>query len=494
MSGTKTSRNCVVRSKSSWGPRLLLCLIAFVATGATVIWMKSHPAGQPEWHEANATIWHRWNPSNIAERPPSKEPSGLDPASVERQIVSDQNLRHALSRLGPRPPDDAEPDPWATTDETLAEVRRQLRVTSAGKSSPNRMGVSVTYLDEDPDRALKLVNTLAQGYAEQHRAKLEATIHQEYVEAQEAAELARHEYLEAQGRFDDFVAQHFLEQQALAERQIERSNEPDPTEAPPVGGPSNGAVEVPAPKPVENPERVEVERLLEDLLKQRAQLLMARTPAHPEVRFMDGQIVELEERLASIPVWTTEQPAPPPPSEGPALQAPVIESLPGSPDAREPDEPDQPVENHAETVRAYDAHKEALDRARQEYDRLSEIKRRARERELGAVRVELDLADAARPCRTPDRSPRSLLGALAAALAVALGVGMMSAGFDTDLPLATPREVKRTLRVPVVGRIPARESSPRTARRRSRRARRLAKILCGMLLVAICFGILVVVL
>ena len=79
-------------------------------------------------------------------------------------------------------------------------------------------------------------------------------------------------------------------------------------------------------------------------------------------------------------------------------------------------------------------------------------------------------------------------------MAVALGVGMISAGFDTDLPLTTPVEVERALRVPVVGTIPARESSPRRATGRgSRRARRLAKIVSGTLLVAVCFGILVAV-
>ena len=110
--------------------------------------------------------------------------------------------------------------------------------------------------------------------------------------------------------------------------------------------------------------------------------------------------------------------------------------------------------------------------------------------------VELDLATETRLFRSaPDRSSRSLFGALGAALAVALGVGMISAGFDTDLPLTTPIAVERALRVPVVGTIPPRESSSRRATRRgSPRARRWAKLLGGTLLVAVCFGILVLML
>jgi hypothetical protein len=470
----------------------LLCLIAFVATGATVIWIRGHHSGGADWYTATATIWHRSNHFNKVDLDPSKEPLGPDPASVERQIVSKQNLRHALSRLEHSLPDGAKPDPWAVADETMEQVRRQLRVACTGGSGPDRKGISVTYLDGNPDRAVQLVNGLARGYVEQYRTKLEATVHQDYLKARDAAEFARREYLEAKGRFDDFVAQHFRKQQALAERKIDRPPEPpDSAQAPPIDESENGAAELPAPQPGEIPEHVELGRQLAGLREHRAQLLLSRTPVHPEVQYVNTQIADLRERLASIPVGMDERPPVPPPSQDPPWEPPRVENLSDTSGAAEPEERG---EEHAEAVRAYDAHREAVAQARQEYDRLSEIKRRAWERELRAVSVELDLAEGPRLYRPTDRSPRSLLGALAAALAVAFGVGMISAGFDTDLPLAMPTEVERALGIPVVGRIPARESSPgRTTGRGSRRARRLAKILGGTLLVGVCYGILVLV-
>ena len=50
------------------------------------------------------------------------------------------------------------------------------------------------------------VNTLATAYAKQCRASLETSGHPDYPQAREAAETARQEYLDAQGRFDDFIA------------------------------------------------------------------------------------------------------------------------------------------------------------------------------------------------------------------------------------------------------------------------------------------------
>ena len=471
---------------------MLLCLIGFVATGATVIWMTGQAAERAEWHSATATIWHRWDPSSDMQGTPSGEPPGLDAASVEREIISEQNLRRALGQVGAMPPEGMDTGPWTVAGQTVEQARRQLRVTGAPDSSTGRMGVLVTFRGREPDRAVRLVNTLAQGYSQQHRAKLEATVHQEYVKARDAAEVARREYLEAKVRFDDFVAQHFLEQQALVQRKPERTAEPDSPEPPPTGEPSSEAVDAPPP-PIENPERVEFNRRLAGLQARRERLLTTRTPAHPEVRYVDTQIAALEERLASIPEEVAGPPPGPPPSEAPRLESAAVESLSVAPDAAARDET---IEECAEAAAQYDAYKGRLEQARQEYDRLSAIKRGAWERELRAVSVELDLAAGTQLLRAgADRSPGSLLGALAAALAVALGVGMISAGFETDLPLTTPAEVERALRVPVVGTIPARESSPRRAPARgSRRARRLAKIVSGALLVAVCFGILVIVL
>jgi hypothetical protein len=513
MSTNAASRNCVVRSGSTWGRRVTVCLAAFVATAALVIWMSGDRPEQAQRYTATATIWHCPTPSNNGSPAPSNEQKTPDPAAIRGQILSDQNLRHALGRLDRRRADQADRNPWAVTDEMLEKVRGQIEVTGAGGSSPDRSGARVTCLERDPDRAIALANVLAEAYAEQHRAKLEATVHQDYLKARDAAELARRTYVEAEARFDDFVAQHFGEQQALAQREEQRQAEREPDEDPLASHPPSDAddlsgtelteepnnpsetIEQPdtQPEPTEEPLHVVLGRHLTDLEDHRADLLLSRTPAHPEVQYVDTQIAELEQRLASV---RREMPAetPTPPTDAPVLESPVVDGPSATPDAVEP-QPEQTVSRYVETVEAYERHKATVDRARQEYDRLSQIKRRAWDREMRATSVELELADGARVCRAANRPPRPSLGALGVALIVALGVGMISSGFDTDLPLTTPAEAQRALQVPVVGKIPARDPAPgRTIRQRSPRARRSAKILGGTLLVAVCFGILAVLL
>lgn len=483
MPATNSSSSCLPQSGSSKS-RWILCVLAFVATGAAAYLAASKKAESTRQHAATATIRHRFGYSEGVVPNRSQELDRPDAAQVERQIISDDNLRRALRRAGASPlATDARS---AEQNRILDEVRRDLRVTATRMSSPDGLHVSISYAHRESDHVIGLVNALAEGYADEHGAELEATLRREYLDARTAAERARQQLFEAQSQLDDFIQRQFVRQQSLAQRPGKRP--PAPAKAP-------------APQIAEDPKKMELENRLAELEERRGELLVDRTSAHPVVRDVEARIARLKEQLASI---AGQSPPEPPedlaPPDGPALESPEVARLSGTPeptsegsDAFDEASPSKAVEDHAESARAFAARKEAVDRARQNYDRLSEIERRSRERQLRSGNVELELADTCDVVQSADGSPRFLLVGVASALAVAFGVALISSGFDTDPPLTTRGQVEKALPVPIVGAIPA--TNPAWAAAcgdRSRPASGRGKIVGGILLIAACFGILVV--
>jgi len=487
MPASNNGPQCLHRHPSLWGSRIVLCIVAFVATGAAVYRLGTKQVGQTDRYMATATIHHRLVPSDEAGRVGPNEPHRLNAAAVERQMLSTENLRRAIRKLGFRADDTARTDLAAGADQTIEQLRRNLHVTTAETSPPAQLQIRISCTDEDAGRVVQVVNTLAEGYAEEHRAKREADVRQDYLDAQAAAQAARQEFLEAEGRFDDFVQRHFLTQENLAERMAEAPPSPKPV----AGPPSDGLVE-PTPQMKHNSEKTELTGQLAELEQRRAQLLTDRTLAHPEVRHVDIRIAQLRERLASIPDQASDDHREASPAaEAPAPEPPAAQSLSGIPDGISPAEM---VEQSAEAVEQFHALKEALDQARQEYDRLSEVKRRAWEAQHAIPNIELELAETSELCRPAEHSPQLLLTALAAALAVAAGVGLIKSGFDTDPPLTTREQAEAAVPVPIVGAIPATDSpSAGACQPRSRPTGGLTKIVYGVLLIAVCFGVLVIV-
>jgi len=497
---TSSDRRCVVRPGPSWASRSALCLLAFIATGAAVLSLTASEARNTKRYAATATIWQCAAPSDGAGQHTSREPVSLDPAAIERRVLSEDNLRRALHQVEgleqkSRPTqNDLAPGPGGTVE----QVRQNFRV-AATEASPERFGISISYSDRDPDRAVRLVNTVATVCAEQYRAELKESDADHHPEAREAAERARQEYFEAQGRFDDFIGQHFLKQQALADRAAGWRPESPSAEVLPAdraaGSTAHRDVEGRTPPPPIHPETAELQRQLAELERHRALLLAQRTPLHPEVQEVDLRIAGLRQRLASIPPHLPEQPPEVlPAEERPTLGAPVAEDLSDTAESTEHVPAEALAAELADAAQAFRSHKDALDRAEEEYDRLAEAKRRAWEAQISTPRIELELAQVGVPCQPADEPSGSVLVALASALAVTFGVGLIWSGFDSDVPLATLAEVEAALPVPVVGKIPPTGPASTAPKRQSRRGGGLAKIVYGVLLIGICFGILVAVL
>ena len=488
MPATKSRDGCVVRSASPWAARLVLCVLAFLATGVAAYWLGAKTPDRTKMYSATASIFYRHDPSDGRISDGLQQRSTLGPATIEQEILSDENLQQALHREGR----EARAEGQGASDSLLCrveQIRRNLRVTATEASRPGALQISISCVDGDPDRAMRLVNTVAEAYAARHRAHWETTARQEYLQAQDAAERARQEYLEAKGRLDDFVEQHFLMEQALAERWAK-----SPPATTPAGSPTSREPARPAPpQTAVDPEKIDLERQLADLQRRRSQLLENRTPLHPQVRDIEVRIAGVRERLDSPlssdliderpDAFAAKQPS--------ASEDAVVESRPGTTDEVSLR---GMAEERAEVVRAFDAYKEALDLARQEYDRRCEVKRRAWEQQVRRADIELETADQCQVSPSAGGSSRGLLGALAAALVVAVGVGLISSGFDTDPPLSTRGQAEAALPAPIVGAIPATGTSPPGADgERSRPASGLAKIAYGVFLIAVCFAVLVVV-
>jgi capsular polysaccharide biosynthesis protein len=510
MSVTSRSRHFFARSGSS-STRVLLCVLAFVATGMIVIRMRPNRADVARQYSATARVQQYVTPSESGSRDRPKEPLDVDPRAVQQQIMSDENLAAALHQLEGSGDALVPEDRETGTAIDVQQLRKSLQV-SAETPSSGRIQVSVSWSDRDASRAVHLVNAIATAYADEHGAKQEAVARREYLEAQEAADRARQQYMEAQGRFDDFVGQHFLKEQALAEQAreraaqlaVERASDRAAEPGRVKSLPPTPDDQVTRPPVVANPERLELEGEIAELEEQRARLLTSRTPLHPEVRDLDLRIDGVRQRLASLPDEVPGQLAGPSSTgQGPTLNGPdaVSQPDPAGQSAMSNDAPpprderrsaQQTAEEYAQAVQAFRVHKETLDQARAEYDRLSEIKRRAWERQLRCPHVEVELARGCEASVGADASPRPWMAALAAGLAVAFGVGLISAGFDTDLPLTTLEEAETALPIPIVGTIPLREpSSGDDLQEPVRRLGGGAKVFLGVLVIAVCFGVLV---
>jgi len=153
----------------------VLCVLAFAATGAAVYRLGAKQAHRADRYMAAATIHHRLGPS-AAPRACSSEPLSVPYAvGVEAEILSQQSLQRALRKLGLRADNAASSGLLTGPNQTIEQARQSLRVSSTKTSQPAELEISISCTDEDPGRVVRLVNALAEGYAEEHRAKREAT-------------------------------------------------------------------------------------------------------------------------------------------------------------------------------------------------------------------------------------------------------------------------------------------------------------------------------
>ena len=499
----------VFRSGRNWKSKMGVCAVAFALTGIVVYMVGVASTHRPETTcTARAAVYYR-APSADAARGASK-PAAADPHAIGQQITADANLRWALNQSAL----DAGAAPGAAdsppSSEALARARQNLRVTVGNTVKPGQLELSIAFTGPDAREAASLVDHLAERYAQQQRTGAKAAAQEAYTKARDAAEQARRQWLEAKAQRDAFLQHHFQQLGAEAKTLEAWSAPRASTESPPEASRFVPALPVPvrpsrpSPKPVDNPERLDLNRQVEELKRQRSELLAERTPLHPSVRKIDSQIADLQRHLGSMPSEIGEHgsdlppvmPAPPdqtiipplPPTEAqldepPVERAPVGTrhtpttthppadgrlSEPAVPGADEPDvslpPPETTVKQRLAAMRGFSEHNEALGRAWQHYEELAGAERRAWQKQFRVPQIDLKLAGQCEIARASEHASRLPLVALVAGLAAAASIGIISLGGGGDRPFASTAEVQASLPVPVIGTIAGTRARDRSCR------------------------------
>lgn len=353
------------------------------------------------------------------------QPGPLDPASIEGEIAQDED--------------------------------RPVRVTiEAVDSGATR--VAITCGADDANSAMRTANERADAFATQQRARIMGEAWHRIASSWAAEQRIRQEMEGLQPRME-----------TLSERIAALAVPPPELPATPseVTVPDNG-VDSPDPLPEESaprtepldeaPEWVEARTRLDELKRRQAELLVDRTPAHPEVQQIELQLAEAEHHLAGIAqqieaaraVRTPPSVMPnktPAVAKAPAVQVPGTDSQSPFPAGRAARFPPIELLHSVQTLKGG-------------FDQVMVALRPDRSRHVAAVQGILTGGDiTVQWAEWADTAPAGIgwgywaIGALASGLAATAGVGMVWLGASIDVPLAGPGDVQRFVGVPLLGEV-----------------------------------------
>jgi hypothetical protein len=474
---------------------LIVSAAGFIVTVVLTIPFGQTPADTGTQYTGTA-IFDLGNPSTLeAEGTPSPQ---RNEEAVRQQLLSDEDLGRAILKTGDYTTHVVDGAP-SVNPAALDRVRRSVQVTLDETASPNRPRISVTVTGDEPDRVLRLANTLAEDYVAERRAAADEAFQRQVAEAERRAQLARAEFFEEKGRFDAFLRRHILKQETSAERLAQRWSEL----ARSADSPPTPRIAEPIPLPrVENPEEVALRRELADLERRRSQLLETRTGLHPLVQDIDHQIARVAGLADSMPAPASDatQHAPPPQdgpafhgppvrgpaSQGPASQGPPAECSLGTAVESLIAEYGEGCQQEGEAFRTQLA---AVDQAERHYRQLEQARRQAWEAQRSGSRFHLQLAKTCRAHGSTGPAPRPFLMVLVVGLMVAGGVGLIASGLGIDRPLETPADVEEAVPAPIVGIVSEERSEIPHENDRAGRIRRWSRVFWGVLLIAVCLGL-----
>ena len=471
--------SCTVSSSSTRRAPLGFYAVVFALTVAAVYLAGKKAIERSTRYTATATIYHWLAPDDVQHGEGSAVLAQVDPAGVERTIRSSQNIQRALRQLGWKADTGQKGLSVAPLHELTERVRRDLRVGACKATASDPLKISVTYTAADGRDAIQLVNNLAEEYAGEHRTKAEAAAERAYGEARSAMDRARGQLTAAKEQFDALESVPAPVPRDTASGLGERRSQPAGETAEP-----EATTVVPAkPEKTKNPEWVAVNNQFARLERLRGELLVDRTPLHPEVQNLDVKMGRLEQRLASIDKWLLNEPS------DPVRTLPQLEEPPaGEPPPRPVGpSPDELATKLAERNRTFQARKKALEQALLAYEQAAARQRGAWQRQLRQPRIDLQLAQQHEVVQSAGRLGRLLLMALAAGLVMSAGAGMLSTGAGGNPPFATAAGAKAALPVPVVGTISAVDPPEGDAlKARSRRIDGRVMVACGLALIVFC--------
>ncbi|MDY0168444.1 MAG: hypothetical protein RBS80_17985 [Thermoguttaceae bacterium] len=504
-------------SPSPWSVNTVLLVTVFVVTSG-LVYHWGHVAGSraetgPAF-KATASIRHAELLPEVAEAPHSS-PSDDLLARAEQQIRSPESLARAVRPALPVAADDAVRD-GTSSAAAMDQLQAGLEVARE-EGGAGEMRIRLSYTDHDRERASALLLAVAGEYAETFRREWRRRTEKAHTGAAMAAEEARREWQHAETQRQEFIDQLLREQERKA-------NDHSPVHSPPM------QVSPPVPAfQVENPEWSRLRQRLAWLQRRHAELLVDRTPAHPEVQALDDELVEAQQALSGVPQWiapaTEETSFGPQPATQFAARSPVPVSesetdsaLPfsgangtslesrlqperedrqkaelqlGQPAPRNERAIDsgQAVRQHAEVRRQIDRLAREAERAHARYEELAAAERGAWSDHVREPKMDIVFSPTVEV--TPaDVELRHLLStSLLAGIAMMVGVGMFATGAGMERTLGSVDQVSPNLGVPVVATVTLPGLKP-AASGRHRGWLRLASCAGGTVLIAGCLGLL----
>jgi capsular polysaccharide biosynthesis protein len=469
-------------------------VFVFAATAVAVyLWerLKAEPAAPAGGYTATAVVRWRTTAPAGSDDGLSLPPSRPDPREIQRQLVSEPNLRRAVRELGacvaPLPGEKGE----STLTRAVADVQQNLRVVVDAAAESDRMQVSIRCTQAQPQYATRLANTLAEHFAADYRRQWKVAAQQAHAAAEEVLRRAEQPLRAAKAHLDEFSRQHLKRPQS-ADAEAPQAG-PQATE--PQRLPATVAAE---PALVENPQWVDLNGQLEVLQCRRAALLVDRLPEHPAIRDADLRIADLTHLLATKPRWIAAERSEPAGAASAAASQPPNESPPpsrppgGNPPAANRGDPasTEADRQQVEEAVAFEELKDAADRADQARDLALRRERQAWQATLQELQVEVQPAAFVETPPASAAGLRLVLAALASGLVVTAGIAMISAATSWEPTLTTIAEVEALLPVPVVGIIPATMAAGGRGRpRHSQASIRALLFVCGLMIIALCLGI-----
>lgn len=415
------------------GPRLGVCLLVFLAGGAITYYLGQRVFKGSPCYMAQTGVSYGLSAPNVASGEPCGSPLPTQ-AEVEQRILANDNLRQALRAETPSA--QLSPD-----NGRIAALRKQIRIAVQGPS------IGIRFSGHDANHVRRLVNQLAEQFAATERTRLQRTASQQYQEAHQLAERAKHELNHLTVRLEEM------------QKQQADARQPTPGEPTPVIAPQR---QPPQPHMIDNPVWRELEQQLAALQQRHTQLLIDRTPTHPEVRYVRAQIADLQKAQTDTPRQIPdpserEAIVSPPGKQESGLQAPAgalghVVPSPSSTDA-------------ARLDRELVALRAAVERSKENVGRLAQAEHKAWQRQQTIPPIQVHPAQHSQISGTAVTAwpPQWLMIALCVGLALALPAGFLSTCQRRDRPVVALAEIETLVPVPIVGVISPAKASHKNA-------------------------------
>lgn len=348
------------------------------------------------------------------------------------------------------------------SDRDAQSLRQSLRAT-VDRSRGEAVRIGFHFSASSADRAVRELNGIVRAYGVRIRMALAREVLRRAAAFQTADERVDRELGTLGPELDKLVDRAV---RLAAYRSVSGSTAEDTDTSPP--SPFKDEPTHPVPDSAGHRPDTEVLTKLEELRQRRAQLLLDRTPAHPDVRHVEALIAEAEKQLEKVPPpqpQTVEETPPAPPRRVVAAAVPGVES-PSAPASSSPNSA-----QWTELFRSIQALQVRIEGVYRALERTRGQKFPGGESLLRGEDLAIRWAERAEMTAAFVDSRALVLVAFAAGLVATAGIAMVWAGVRIDPPIIAARDVEHGLSLPVIGTITADQVPSQPASSRLARAR-----------------------